>query len=269
MPTEQAVLAGYQTSSEALRTRALAYVQASWAALGTDYSDASMARFTATIAPYLEGVQARTASLTDAYLAALESAVLDVRTEPVGVSASKVSTRALRGVPAREVWQRPAHTVWTELGKGLPPEVAGERGLARAIDLTETGVQLSSTHTTREVLEHRPRATGYRRVPRGGRSCALCLLAATQTYHKKDLMPIHPGCHCKPETLYDNADPGPAIHPSQLDAVYASVGEFTGKQGKGLTAEQYRQFVVVHDHGEIGPVLGVRGQKFTGPDDIP
>jgi hypothetical protein len=23
---------------------------------------------------------------------------------------------------------------------------------------------------------------------------------------------------------------------------------------------------VVHDHSELGPVLGVRGQKFTSPD---
>jgi hypothetical protein len=31
----------------------------------------------------------------------------------------------------------------------------------------------------------------------------------------------------------------------------------------------YRSIVVTHDHGELGPVLGVRGQNFIGPSDIP
>lgn len=267
MPSEQAVLAGYQASSAALRERALAYVQATWAALGTDYSDANLARWAAATATFADGIQARAASLTDAYLAALETAVLDVRTEPIGIAPAKVTTEALRGVKAAEVWERPAHTVWTELGKGLPPDVAGARGLERATDLTETGLELAHTHTARDVLQHRSRARGYQRVPQGGRSCALCLLAATQHYSKKDLMPIHPGCHCKTRPFY-GPPPDPAIAKAQTQAVYDAVGEFTGEPGKGLTAAQYRQYVVVNDHGEIGPVLGVRGQSFTGPDDL-
>lgn len=40
------------------------------------------------------------------------------------------------------------------------------------------------------------------------------------------------------------------------------------KQRERPPAEQYRDEVAVHVHGELGPVLGVRGQQFTGEHDL-
>ena len=36
-----------------------------------------------------------------------------------------------------------------------------------------------------------------------------------------------------------------------------------------FNAAQYRRLIVTQQHGEIGPVLAVRGHAFTGPADIP
>lgn len=96
---------------------------------------------------------------------------------------------------------------------------------------------------------------GYRRVPAGGNVCELCLTAATQRYHRDDLMPIHPGCSCDVEPLYGSEDPGQVI-----DLVTSDTGE--------PAAVDNPSDVVVQDHGELGPVLAVRGQAFRGPDDL-
>jgi hypothetical protein len=46
------------------------------------------------------------------------------------------------------------------------------------------------------------------------------------------------------------------------------VEDALGQSDRGARAIDYRQILVTNDHGEIGPVLGFKGQRFTGPDDI-
>lgn len=260
------MLRAYQAVTEAERARTIAYLERLWAGL-PDFFDGTMTRFVATVVPVMDGIQRQAAVTTDAYIARAAGAS-DGDGGPIGVPAELSSTEALRGVPAEDVWWRPATTVYRALGAGADLAAAGRQGLARAKSIAETDLQLARTHAGRHVMEQRHTVQGFRRVPRGGRSCALCLLAATQRYHKSALMPIHPGCHCTVLPIIGDIDPGHVIEKSQLDDVYASIAAYTGGKGRQLTREAYRTYVVEHEHGEIGPVLAPRGENWTSPSEL-
>lgn len=270
MPAEPSVLRiieAHRASTEALRARVLNALERLWA-VQPGWHDVDVVRWLGSVVPLMEGAQVQTAAVTDAYLARIEAEILAVPARPVGVPTEVVSTQGLRGVPATEVWQRPAVTVRTALSEGLDLRTAADRGFNRVRELAETNLQLAETHATRHVHQAKRNVAGYRRVPRG-RSCPLCLLASTQRYHKAELMPIHPGCHCKTHTIYGSHDPGQVLDPAGVDAVHQAVADFTGQPvDRAATAVDYRKFVVTHDHGEIGPVLARRGQDWTGPRDI-
>lgn len=267
---EAAVLASYQRADEALRARVLDYVRRAWLSL-ENYRDADIDAFVAAVLPVVEAGQVQMATLTDAYLARVETAVLGEAVRPLGVAADTITTEALRGVPGVEVWRRPGLTVWKSLAEGQDLTDAVTHGLNRAVDLTETNLQLANTHTAQRIMARKVRITGYRRVPRAGRACALCLIAATQRYRKGDLMKIHPGCHCKTWPIYGTDDPGQILEARQLAAVKSRLSEFSEANGTKPTTDPaaLRNLVVAHDHGEIGPVLAIRGQDFTGPSQIP
>lgn len=265
-PAVATVSAAYQAASERERDRVIAYLERLWLGL-PDYYDATMSRFVATIVPAMEGAQRQAAVATDAYLARVESLTLGRATQPVGVALDVSTTEAMRGVAAEEVWHRPAKEVYRSLDQGLDVVGAGQRGLARARSLATTNLELAHTHAARHCLNRRDTVVGYRRVTRGGVSCALCLIAATQRYRKQNLMPIHPGCHCKVHAIHAGHDPGQTLNDAQLTAVRDKVATFTGGDGR-VTSEDYKQMLIVHEHGEIGPVLGVRGQSYTVPSEL-
>lgn len=102
----------------------------------------------------------------------------------------------------------------------------------------------------------------------GEYDCALCMVASTQRYHKRDLAPIHPGCDCIVKTVTADYDPGQVIDEERLERIHDLVEEAVGRADRSGRAVDYRKIIIANDHGEIGPVLGFRGQRFTGPDDI-
>lgn len=237
----------YDDAVRAVRARVLSFIQGTWGSL-EQFRDPDIDRFIARVVPVVTGGQRQVAALTDGYLAALETKTLGIPTRPLGIPADVVTTQAMRGVAADIVYRRPAITVWMALAKGVSLDDAAGRGLTRALAIGATDLQLARTHATRYAFANNDRIVGYRRVPGGGNVCDLCSTASTQRYHVEDLMPIHNGCSCGVEPIYGTEDPGQVIDPSSFDNSDADV--------------------VVHDHGELGPVLAVAGQNFKGPDDL-
>lgn len=271
-PALVAVVDNYAATLADLRAQVVGYVQDSWVALGS-WRDADIAAWIAAVVPMVEAGQAQTASLTAAYLAQTAGVMLGTESAPAGLDASRYAIEALRGVAAAEVYRRPAVATYTALANGTPLDAAVELGRQRAGDLATTDLQLAKTHASRDTLAHDPRVTGYRRVLEGSKSCALCIVASTQRYHRAELMPVHPGCDCGVAPIYGRKDPGQVIDPGTLDEVHARLAERFGAADAGARgvpgeAAQYRDVLVVHEHGELGPVLGVRGQDFTGPTDL-
>jgi len=248
-------------ATQALRERVAHAVTLIWRSLGV-YRNAQMAEFTAQAVPLVEAAMAQMSSLTAGYLA-LHSQEAGFSAVPVGVPTPTV--QSVRGVPASEVYGRPFHLVWRELGAHNPVDAAIKSGLDRAVETALTDVQLAKTHTVQAVTLASPitaRPYWYKRVLEGPKSCALCIVASTQAYHVKGLLPIHPGCDCSVEPQW-TAQPDQVIDPDLLAAAHDAIQEKFGLSDAGARNPDYRKILLVHEHSELGPVLTVAGHHFT------
>lgn len=259
-------LNAFINESQAIEHRVTNFVRSSWNSLGS-WRDADIAKFARQVAPIIEGAQARVGSLTDAYLSTIESIITDSRVATLGVPSELMTTESLRGVPVNEVYQRPGLTIYNGLSEGKPLDAMVSKGEQRALTLVRTGLQLAQTHSSRYVMAQKPRIVGHRRVLSGAENCALCSIASTQRYNKAELMPIHPGCDCKVMPIYGTQDPGQIIDQQRLDETHTAVKSKTGVSDAGGREVDYRQ-VTIEKHGEIGPVLAIKGQHFTSGSDL-
>lgn len=268
MPTTR-LDAAYNAQINAIRTRIGDFLVTRFNS--AQFRTADMERFIKQVVPIVLASRRQVSALTDAYLAQVLSQSLGTHVPTLG----PIDTNALRGVPATEVYQRPFQTVWTKLASGMPFDAAVSAGTSRLSDILLTDLQMAKTYTSQNVLSNAPDGIiGYERVP-SGNSCALCLIASTQRYHRSDLMPIHPGCNCGVEPLAAGTRLYPALDgsvrvtdPTRLENIHQVVENYSGFSSRDARSPDYRQLIVTHDHGEIGPVLGVRGQNFTGPSAI-
>lgn len=173
------------------------------------------------------------------------------------------------GVPSEEVYSRPLKDVWTALSRGKSLEEAIQAGAERLRQLVETDIQLSHTHTARRIFSSRADVKGFRRVPTGAYTCALCMVASTQRYRKLDLMPIHPGCDCRVAPIITEEDTIPRVVDKEtLDRIHEAIAKQFGISSRDARLVDYRKIMVVENHGEYGPTLSVAKHKFTGPDDL-
>lgn len=272
-PAVLRIVTSYGDRAALIRQQVLGFIQRAWGSLDA-WRDADIERFVSAVAPVVTGGQFQIAALTDGYLAAVEAAMTGLPVRPVGVASSLVTDEAVRGVAAADVYRRTGPTVWTALSNGDPLPVAAGKGLRRALSMGSTDLQLAKTHTSRHVFSGKDRVRGYRRTLNGSHSCGLCIVASTQRYRKESLMPIHGNCSCGVIPIIGTTDPGQVIDPGRLADVHQVINERFGAFDEGARGGKdgipdYRKVLISHDHGEIGPVLSVRGQKFTGPDDLP
>lgn len=266
------LLRANEAAIKQVRARLEGFLRSTWGNLGA-WRDADVQRWVNQALPVVLGAQRQVAALTDAYLAQL------LGTGPSGVPFAEVTGAAVRGVDPGEVYQRPGKTVWTALSQGASLAAAVEAGATRAVSIAMTDLQLTKTHTSRRVLGAHDGVVGFRRTLTGVHSCGLCIVASTQRYHKGDLLPIHPGCDCGVDPITGAHDPGQVIDPTRLANVHDAIQERFSASNLGareipgqLTdkgeALLYRDALIVHTHGEIGPVLAVRGQHFTSAADL-
>lgn len=241
--------AAYVAQVKQIRDRVNRFVLARFGA--GEFRDADLERFVRQVVPVVLAGRRQVSALTDAYL----SRVLGIR--PLG----PIDTDALRGVPADEVYARPYVTVRTKLSEGSPLDVAVAAAAARLTDIALADMQLAKTHTARTVY----RSAGVERYVRtltGSKNCALCYLASTQTYSTSDLMPIHPGCDCGTAPVEAGMR---EVMDANLRATHEAVQDRLGVSDSGGRTPDYRKQLIVREHGELGPVLAVRGQHFDGP----
>lgn len=260
----QAALADrYDALSGSLRDRLISFVLDAFDSLGS-YRDADAALFIERVLPIVLATQQQMGQLTDAYLSSMIADMMGGAAAPAGVALSD----ELRGVPPGEVYRRPFVQVWTALSRGTDYVDALGQGRTRLLSITETDLQLARTQSARTSME-RAGPRFFRRRLNSGKNCALCVIASTQRYRVENLMPIHPGCHCKPEPLPGNRDPGHVIDEQLLKDAHDAIARDLGESDRGGRTPDYRDVIITREHGEIGPLLAVRRHEFTGPDDIP
>lgn len=268
------LLAAYQAAGVALRANVVQMLLNLWRNLGS-WRNTDIDRFVTQAVQIVQAGQQHTASLTVAQLtraAQLAGHALPP-TVPIGLAVGA------RNVDPAIEYERPFHDVWRALGDGADLTDAVTEGGRHLENLAATDLQLAKTATAHHVLSGAAHVTGYRRVLEGPRSCGLCIVASTQRYHRGELMPIHPGCDCSVEPIFGTDDPGRVIDEQSLVDAHAAIADRFGADStaartiRGAYNDRggqvlYRDVLITHQHGEIGPVLAVRGQTFTGPADL-
>lgn len=188
----------------------------------------------------------------------------------VNITGAQLTTAALRnGVDTQTVYRRPFVDLWTALTAGKTMTEAIDAGAFRARSLATTEIQLARRNAGLQARGANDRIVGYVRTLTGRENCALCYVASTQRYRKADLLPIHPGCDCGEQPIYGTEDPGQVINEQLLEATHEAIEERFGFSERSGRGEIDYRLIEVRDNGELGPVLTVRGQNFTGPEDLP
>ncbi|MBT2412629.1 hypothetical protein J7I94_19035 [Streptomyces sp. ISL-12] len=256
----------YGSMVRSIWTNVLGRVGRSFSGLGT-WRDADVRRFQRQALPVVLAGERQIANLTASYLEQLYRDV-EPRAPRVSLDLDEVTGMALRGVDPVDVYERPFKQVWTALSNRASFDDALGQGGHRLETILKTDLQLARTHTVRKVSYSLSKIKYTVRELYGEYDCALCIVASTQRYHKADLAPIHPGCDCIVKTVTADYDPGQIIDEAKLEQIHDAVEAALGTSDRGGRAVDYRKILVTNEHGEIGPVLGFAGQRFTGPDDI-
>ncbi|MER7922188.1 hypothetical protein ABTY96_03455 [Streptomyces sp. NPDC096057] len=256
----------YGTAVRGVWTSVLGRTDQSWKGLRS-WRDADAKAFQRRTVPIILAGERQVATLTASYLEQLYKEI-DDKAKRVALDLDAVTGTALRGVDPYDVYDRPFNEIYAALSDGVPLDAAVQRGEHRLETLVKTDLQLARTHTVREVADDMPRFAYTVRELQGEYDCALCIVASTQRYMKRDLAPIHPGCDCLVKLVTADEDPGQVIDEQKLEQIHKAVEDALGQSDRGARAIDYRQILVTNDHGEIGPILGFKGQRFTGPGDI-
>lgn len=264
MLTPDQIVRGYQAATERLRADVVLATERLWLAL-PDYRDASIDTFKARALPILKASNRKMAALTAAQQT--QEAAAQGENVPMVLLPTEV-IEAPRAVAPEVVYQRPATAVYTELSNGAGIEAAAAAGLVRLRSLVQTDLQMVKVRQA----QFSARDVEYRyfvRVLTGLENCALCTIASTQQYKRGSLMPIHPGCDCTVSLRFSSrGDPGQVIDVDLLDRTHGQVEEFVGVSDSGGRDPDYRKLLITSDHGEYGPTLRWRNNKFTSEEQL-
>lgn len=241
----------YDDQVYAVRKAVEDFGKAFWDAL-PNYRDAAMEDLLGAIVPRVKAGQIQTAQITRAYIEAVATETGWVEHTPV-VDIDDVTGQ--RGVDPMEVYKRPIITVRSELAAGKSLQQAASAGGLRLLQLIGGDMQLAKRAQARSSMT----AAGmkaYRRKLTGRENCALCVVASTQRYWVKDLLPIHPGCDCNVEPLPDHLANQHVIDEATLEQVHAAVEQEIGIADRSAREPDYSQMIMTTEHGEYGPVIG-------------
>lgn len=260
----------YQAAVAEVRSRLLSSAAALWGGLGS-YRDADIDRMVRIITPLVEAGQIQVANLTEAYF----------RQEGARAGVEFAYVTGGRGVPIDEVYRRPAVTTYTALSEGKSVSAAIAAGGERLASLVSMDVQMAKVRQADRSLSS-AKVKAFRRTLTGAENCGLCVIASTQRYWVGDLLPIHPGCDCGVDVLPPGVDPGEQVfNQALLDATHDEIQSKLGATDYGARdlglgkadardrpISDYTDLIVTQTHGEYGPTLAWRDDKFTSAADI-
>lgn len=270
----------YEAQQAALRQQLAAAVIALWAGTvgpNTSFSPSEAGKWVERILPISLGAQRAMTAVTVAQLNQMHQPP-----RPITIAPPLVTGGAIRGRAPESYYDRPFKEIRWRLSQGKTVEEAIDAGRRRALSIATTDLQLAHTKTAQRYVQEsrrqrpgpRGRIVGYRRqLSNNPNHCALCLIASTVRYTRNDLMPIHPGCGCTVMPIYGEVDPGTTVDDQLLLEVHEAIRRDLGEKYQASDARSglahYRDIIITRDHGELGPVLGVRGHHFDRDPNRP
>lgn len=258
----EAWLDQYTAALEDLKGEAAAAAEAAWLSFRGWYQTAAVASVAADMADLSLSAQQTVVGMSAQYVENILGLLYG--TPPRLPAPPPPSIR--NGADLKLVHMRPAESYRRAVATGHAEVEAAEIMRQRATGLMLTDLSLVSRETERDHYRAAG-IRGYRRVIRPelskSGSCGLCVVASDRIYSIEDLLPIHPP-HCKCVTLpiQGDVDPGLRINNKDLKAIYEAAGDSTKASDlKGVR-------VKFNEHGELGPVLNRKGDRFRGPDSV-
>lgn len=215
-------------------------VRAAWRSLPA-YDRGNIPEFLEKALPVVRAAVLASANLTAAYIAR------SLERQPSGFDADAVLRGLRNGVPLEEVYSRPFVDVWTALEAGTLWVDAVKQGEERAAVSAATDPQLAMRDTASQI----DAPYGYRRTVNPG-ACEFCQVVNGAYVKSGSAMPLHPYCGCSLEVLTEPHERAVKL-----------------PDGTRIRDFQHGPLnVTVHQHGELGAVLGDPAHNFTSESDI-
>lgn len=228
----------YQAELKRTREAVTSRVSSYWDRL-PDFRDNRIPGFLAATLPVVEAGQQRAVALTSAYLSRR------LNLPPVGLNVAALTGANIRnGVEPAVVYRRAFETVWSSI-ESIGYAAAVQKGLARLSATADMDVAISSRNANLAFRETKgARIIGWTRISELN-CCEYCQsIDGTQTGPTEPL-PLHNRCGCTAEPITQQS----SFSNTALIALGAVIGTAVG--------------VVIHDHGELGPVITAAGDHFT------
>jgi len=239
----------YQAHLRSTRAAVSDAVGAQWRALGS-YNEADVDRFVSAVSPIVSAGQMRAVALTQAYVAKRSNRPV------VGIDVPNLQAGIRNGVAPSVVYRRPFVRVWTQLKKGQ--EDYRDDNFDYAVDL---GQQTAEGNSNMDVALAVTAAYVILGLLSGGDGdneivawvrdaeascCAYCQMLDGVHTGPTEPQPLHTGCGCTAHEIYRGHHiPGVNVSPG------SSIDDVT-----------------IHEHGELGPVIGRKGDGFTSINDL-
>lgn len=264
MASKRELLDAYNALSSQLVRQTSKDLAGAFRNLGS-WRDADFRAFYKMLDATMTGAKLQAARLQVAFYQEMAKAAGEKFITPAILAGDLTVEKLRNGTEAVTVYRRPFVDVYTALKEGKTVTAAIEAGALRISSLVATDIQLARRNAGFAARGKNDRIVGYARTLTGSENCALCYVASTQRYHVKDLLPIHPGCDCGEMPIYGNQDPGQVIDEIRLNATHEAIAARFGEANYGGAG--YEQ-IAIREHGELGPMLTVADQNFTGPSDL-
>jgi len=237
------------------RTRSMS--EADW------YDSAAITKYATDVAKLVEVSQRQAAALTNAF----QARVLTELTGKTATPVKQVDVTRLRGIDHDSVYGRVADEYRYKRSQGATAAEAAKLAALRAEELADMDVTLAVRQQEHAFVKAKKTVLYYRRVihpelAKSGASCGLCIVASTRVYNKAEMKPLHFRCNCVTLAVTDRKyDVGDVINQDDLQSIYEDAGS---NRMKALKETRYS----VHEHGELGPVLTYKGNRWRGPADV-
>ena len=239
-----ALTAAYQGELKRTRHAVAARVAANWRRL-PDLRDERIPGFLEATLPVVKAGQQRAVALTSAYLAK------KLGVPPVGLDVESLVGANVRGGVAPEVvYRRPFITARAAIFT-IGIDAAFDKGESRLMSTADMDIAMSGRDANLAFAGQTDRIIGWIRVADAA-CCDFCTgIDGARTSGPDQPQPLHNRCGCTADPI-TRSSPSPG---GPLLALGVAIGE-------GIDA------VMIHEHGELGPVIGAAGDNFAGPDDL-
>lgn len=234
-------------------------IWALWLAFDAWYASDQVDELAKRSVTILQPARQRVGDLGAAYIREILAGLRAVRRK-----APAIDLPAARlGADLGQVYARPAEAYRLTYSLTEDPAAARAAAQTRLTSLVADDLLVARRDGAHEQMREAD-VEHYRRIVHPERSrtgvCGLCLAASDRVYSIKVLLPIHGGCQC---TVAPDSQAAGQTVKVDLEQIYRDAGGTT--DGRALKQVRYQ----VNDHGELGPVLGVKGQHFQGAGEAP